>query len=38
MFATARRISALEALEAGLVNIVDEDAMGRALAIASRQG
>jgi enoyl-CoA hydratase len=38
MFATARRLSALEALEAGLVRLVDADALGRALELASRRG
>jgi enoyl-CoA hydratase len=38
MFATARRLSALEALEAGLVQLVDADALGRALELASRRG
>jgi enoyl-CoA hydratase len=38
MFATARRINADEALEIGLVGYVDADALGRALALASRRG
>jgi enoyl-CoA hydratase len=36
MFATARRLSAREALEAGLVSHVCEDALVRALELASR--
>jgi enoyl-CoA hydratase/carnithine racemase len=36
MFATARRVSAREALEAGLVSLIDTDALGRALYLASR--
>ena len=38
MFATARRLSALEALEAGLVSHVAEDALTHALELASRLG
>jgi enoyl-CoA hydratase len=38
MFATARRMSAREAFEAGLVSHVDTDALGRALEIALRHG
>ncbi len=38
MFATARRLSAREALGAGLVSHVDSDALERALALASLQG
>lgn len=38
MFATARRMSAREAFEAGLVSHVDTDALGRALELALRQG
>jgi enoyl-CoA hydratase len=38
MFATARRLSAREALEAGLVSHVGEDALVRALELASRHG
>lgn len=37
MFATARRLSAREAREAGLVNLVDEDALACALELASRR-
>lgn len=38
MFATARRLSAREALDAGLVNLVDEDALACALELASLRG
>lgn len=38
MFATARRMSAREAFEAGLVSHVDTDALGRALELALRHG
>jgi enoyl-CoA hydratase/carnithine racemase len=38
MFATARRLSAQEALDAGLVSLVDSDALGLALGLASRRG
>jgi enoyl-CoA hydratase len=37
MFATAKRLSAREALEAGLINRVDEDALACALELASRR-
>lgn len=36
IFLTAKRLSAQEALEAGLVSRVDADALGRALELASR--
>jgi enoyl-CoA hydratase len=35
MFTTGRRVSAREALEAGLVSLIDADALGRALNLAS---
>ena len=38
MFATAKRLSAAEALEVGLVDFVAEDALERAIEIASRRG
>ncbi len=38
LFATARRMSALEAFEAGLVSHVDADALGRALELALHRG
>jgi enoyl-CoA hydratase len=38
LFATARRMSAREAFEAGLVSHVDTDALGRALELALRHG
>ncbi len=37
LFATARRVSGAEALEMGLVHFVADDALGRALEIASRR-
>jgi enoyl-CoA hydratase len=37
MFLTAKRLSAQEALEAGLVSHVDADALGRAIKLASRR-
>jgi enoyl-CoA hydratase/carnithine racemase len=37
MFATARRVGGAEALEMGLVHFVADDALGRALEIASRR-
>ena len=38
MFGTARRVSAAEALEMGLVDFVADDALGRAAEIASSRG
>jgi enoyl-CoA hydratase/carnithine racemase len=37
LFVTARRVSADEALEIGLVDFVADDALGRAIEIASRR-